>query len=186
MPEKLKSEGMTHVALLRKPMDLINIFFNILDRITKMFSLVTLSVGVLMMGVEVTSRYLVGISHDWFEYGITYIIMSGVYLNAGITLYSHGHVRVDFLIERMPARRRQVLEIFLNLIVFGTCLIMAVWSWQYIMVMKDLNVLLPISLTFPRWPADLGLFFGMFIITIYGIRRIAESLIQVVSGKNLS
>jgi TRAP-type mannitol/chloroaromatic compound transport system permease small subunit len=66
---------------------------------------------VVIMMIEIAARYAFGAPTIW-AYDATYMINGSLFvLAAGYTLKVGGHIRIDFLSNKLPARVRAVIEV---------------------------------------------------------------------------
>lgn len=93
-----------------------------------------------------------------------------------ITSWIRGHIFVDFIIQRFPQRRRDLVNIFTRLLGIGLFFIA---GWNLILVGIDLNSTGQVSLTLqlPFYPIAYGLAISCFIqclVLICDIIKIIE------------
>jgi TRAP-type C4-dicarboxylate transport system permease small subunit len=84
----------------------INLFAKIVEYICGiMLTLLTVSTF-----AQVVSRYVFNHSFNWSEELAIYVMVWMVYLGAAINVLRGGHTRIDFFINLMPYRMREIVE----------------------------------------------------------------------------
>ena len=88
-----------------------------------------------MVGVvvyEVVMRYLFSASTSWGFETTTFIYGTHFILGLSYTQLHNGHVSIDIFEARLPRRKRTILGIITNLIIFlPTFSCMTIFSWSY-------------------------------------------------------
>jgi TRAP-type C4-dicarboxylate transport system permease small subunit len=99
--------------------------------LSKFFAgLVALSIGLiaLLIPLDLLIRSLEWGNMPWLHEGIEYTLYAGVFLGAPWVLQQGAHVKVDILIEYLPKKISQRIEIIIDLIGFFICLLLCYYS----------------------------------------------------------
>ncbi|TFH59112.1 MAG: TRAP transporter small permease [Gemmatimonadales bacterium] len=107
-------------------------WLNRLEELTLTVSLITLAV---IAFVQVCTRYLMGISVDWFEEGGRYMGVCITFLGASIGVRRGAHFSMDLLVNALPALQARILR-FLVDVFSGTCFGMVAW-YGFQLVMRN-------------------------------------------------
>jgi TRAP-type mannitol/chloroaromatic compound transport system permease small subunit len=88
----------------------------------------------LLTVVVVVGRYAFGLGAIVLQETVLYMHAAVFMLAAGYTLRHNGHVRVDILNARWPARRRAWVEVFGTLFFLLPVVVFIFWmSWDYVL-----------------------------------------------------
>ena len=120
----------------------------------------------LLTGFEVVMRYFIHHPTLWSVEVSEYLLVACAYLGLAYTLQEGGHVRVDLILDRLPARAQRVLNIFAFAVavVFG-----AVLTWQTLALalhsfMRGIKSSTPMAL--PLFPTQILMPIGSFILCL--------------------
>jgi TRAP-type C4-dicarboxylate transport system permease small subunit len=138
---------------------------------------------VLMIGIQVGTRYLMNQPIVWVEDVATFAFIWAVFLGAAAGLKELRHIRIETFLARLPARGRALMEALLYAIVFACC---AAVGWQALGVMqtesRSLTISLPVNL--PRhWFYSVPLFVGLASMAATAAYFVAAHLIEAATGR---
>jgi TRAP-type mannitol/chloroaromatic compound transport system permease small subunit len=134
---------------------------------------------------EVFSRYVLGAPTIWaFELG--YMAM-GVHalIGAAYTLKERGHIRIDVLYSRLPAKARAVIDTFGYVVLFLPVVGWLTFAlWDYWVEAYLLDELSGQSAWNPViWPFRLAFFLGFLLLALQGLAELIKC-VRFVSGRS--
>ncbi len=80
--------------------------------------------------IQIVNRYLFGDTWLWAPDLARLLFVWMVFLGATALYHQKGHLAVEFLLHRMPARRRSLAELASELMSAGFFLLLAVKGWE--------------------------------------------------------
>jgi len=154
-----------------------------LGRVERALGMALLVAIVLMIGVQVGTRYLLNQPIVWVEDVATFAFIWAVFLGAAAGLKELRHIRIETFLTRLPARARALMEALLYAVVFVCC---AVIGWQALGVMetesRSLTISLPVNV--PRhWFYSVPLFVSLASMAATAAYFIAAHLIEAATGR---
>lgn len=78
-------------------------------------------VMLVILAVQVFSRYVLLHSFRWAEELARYMFIWEIWLGASYAVKENRHIRIDILINKMPKKVRQIYEIFITLVNIVFC-----------------------------------------------------------------
>jgi TRAP-type transport system small permease protein len=138
---------------------------------------------VVMIGVQVGTRYLMNQPIVWVEDVATFCFIWAVFLGAAAGLKELRHIRIETLLGRLPTRQRALMEAMLYAIVLACCVVVA---WHALGVMetesRSLTISLPVNL--PRhWFYSVPLFVALASMALTAGYFIAAHLVEAATGR---
>jgi TRAP-type mannitol/chloroaromatic compound transport system permease small subunit len=134
---------------------------------------------------EVIARYILE-SPTVFAYDSTWMIF-GIYtiLGAAYTYYAGGHVRIDFLYDRLGTRAKAILEIILHLIFFFPLfLVLSISCTEFALLSWAGDERSSVSLWQPPvYPFKIAMMIGFYLLTLQGIAKFIRHLYTTAKGK---
>ncbi len=126
---------------------------------------VILAVQLVIMFMEIVSRYIFKHSFIWVEELARYLFIYFIFLGAGYGVTTHSHVTVDILVQKLPAKVAKVVEIIATLIWF------ALAAWMTYLCASFTNTVrlrgtISTSLHLPLWIVYLAMPLGFAVMTI--------------------
>lgn len=101
-----------------------------------------------------------------------YMLMIATFIAAPWLLYQGGHIRIDVVVNKLPATTQKILVIICNLIGAFVC---GVLTWQSCVVLQDSHKqgsLVFKELIFPEWWLSLPLLISSALLTLEFLRRL--------------
>ncbi len=121
--------------------------FNRLEELTLTLTLLGLA---FVAFVQVCTRYLLGISFDWFEEGGRYIGIFVTFLGASIGVRRGIHFSMELLLNSLPMRHARVLRVLIALF-SSFCFAMVAW-FGFQLVARNLKFgITSASIGVPMW-----------------------------------
>lgn len=99
--------------------DLLLRIYRFYNKIIEVVSVVVLVFVTIIVFVSVASRYVFKAPLEWSEEIARYSFIWVVFLGIALAEKSGDHFRIAYFIEKFPARVRIVVEIVLNILIFG-------------------------------------------------------------------
>jgi TRAP-type C4-dicarboxylate transport system permease small subunit len=84
---------------------------------------------------NVIGRYFFNVSIYWAEEAMLFFMVGCVFLGNGVVAWSGRQIRMDVIVNLMPEKARQALDLFSELVFVVTALTIAVFAWP---VIRDL------------------------------------------------
>lgn len=111
-----------------------------------------------------------------------YMLMVATFVAAPWLLYQGAHIRIDLVVQQLPARLAQGLELACNVLAAVVC---AVLAWQALRVTRDAaeqGSMVFKELMFPQWWLNLPLLFGASLMAVEFVRR-AVQMVRVFARR---
>lgn len=128
-------------------------------------------VVMLIMSYDVLMRYLLNSPTNWASDVSGYILLYSLFLGAGWLLREDGHVKIDFVVDRLSVRVRRILN-FQIYIVVSVSWLLVIWlalglAWDAYSKGITLwrNIVVPKHILY--WPVV----FGSFLLFIESARK---------------
>jgi TRAP-type C4-dicarboxylate transport system permease small subunit len=85
--------------------------------------------------VNVVGRYFFNVSIPWAEEAMLFLMVGCVFLGNGLVAWSGRQIRMDVIVGMMPARVREALDLFSELVFIATAITVVIFAWP---VIRDL------------------------------------------------
>jgi TRAP-type mannitol/chloroaromatic compound transport system permease small subunit len=142
--------------------------------------------AVLLSALTATLRYTLDwgsnamIEGQWFMFGLVFLLC------APWTLLERGHVRVDILYNRLPARWRVGIDIFGGLLfLLPVCLLIVIDAWNYFLLSFHQNEASfnPGGLLW--WPLKLAIPIGFALLALQGVSETVKGIAALTGHRPL-
>ncbi len=140
-----------------------------------------LSAMTLITFSQVVARYVFNSGAVWALELTTYLFAWLVLIGAAYIIKCGAHIAVDSLVELFPEKIRKRVTLFAIFVCMIFVLIMFVGSYQYISLLKEIEVELE-DLPVLEWQAKIALPLG-FALMFY---RLLEVMISVIKNETLT
>jgi len=130
---------------------------------------VLLSLSVVINFANVVGRYFFNASIPWAEEAMLFLMVGCVFLGNGIVAWSGRYIRMDIIVNMMPAKVRAWLQLFSDLVFLATTVAIVVFAWP---VIRDLAAFdqrsqaADFPLVFPQAMVPLGLSIMAFLVAV--------------------
>jgi TRAP-type C4-dicarboxylate transport system permease small subunit len=134
-----------------------------LDRLLDGITVLILVVLLAVVGVQIFARYVLNHSLYWSEELARYLFIYLVFLGAAVALRRDGHIRVSFLVERLPAGWQRTTAVLVDLVILvfaGTVL------WQSVRLAAMVWTVPTAAMLIPWTFVYLGISLGMAAATL--------------------
>jgi len=82
--------------------------------------------------INVIARYFFNASIFWAEEAMLFLMVGCVFLGNGVVAWSGQQIRMDVIVDMMPEKIREVLNLFSELVFIVTALMIVVFAWPVI------------------------------------------------------
>jgi TRAP-type C4-dicarboxylate transport system permease small subunit len=130
---------------------------------------VLLSLSVLLNFANVVGRYFFNASIPWAEEAMLFLMVGCVFLGNGLVAWSGRYIRMDIVVNMMPAKVRALLALFSDLVFLATTITIVVFAWP---VIRDLAAFdqrsqaADFPLVIPQAMVPLGLSIMAFLVAV--------------------
>jgi TRAP-type C4-dicarboxylate transport system permease small subunit len=150
--------------------------YSLIQRIEEVALIVTMALIVILMALQVFTRYVVKIPIPWSAELGTFCLVWMVFLGAAVGARRRRHVRVESLILRAPEQFQYVVQILIHI---GLLLILAVLAYfGFIRAQMSSNSLLPAT----KIPLS-ALMISVPIVSVIMFIHYAVALYQLIYSK---
>jgi C4-dicarboxylate transporter, DctQ subunit len=111
---------------------------HILGGVRALVSALRVIAGVLLVAsvalnfVNVVARYFFNASFHWAEESMLFLMVGCVFLGNGVVAWSGQQIRMDVIVNMMPAKVRDALNLAAELVFIVTALIIVYFGWPVI------------------------------------------------------
>ena len=140
----------------------------------------------ILIFLDMTFRSTIGISIEGGVEISEYVLVAVAFLGLGYAQLTGGHVRVDFILLRFPAKLRRTANIIIlfGLIAFFVLMALQVGKEAYIAwVEKDHRS--GTTLLIPTWPPNFVAFLGCGILVFSFLAQLLGNIIGLIQDKDL-
>lgn len=148
----------------------------------------TLGVGLLaaivvMITVQVFTRYVFNRPIVWVEDVATFAFIWSVFLGAAVGLKDLRHVKIDTFLARLDPRVAAVMQAALHLVILACCVLVARHAWDVMDTeARSLTISLPINV--PRhWFYSVPLFCSLVSMAATAVYFVAAHLHHAATGR---
>jgi TRAP-type C4-dicarboxylate transport system permease small subunit len=101
----------------------------------RVLSGVLLVLSVALNFANVVGRYFFNASIPWAEEAMLFLMVGCVFLGNGIVAWSGRQIRMDVIVNLMPAKVRAALDLFSEIVLIVTAITIVIFAWP---VIRDL------------------------------------------------
>ena len=101
--------------------------------------------GVLLIGsvainfVNIIGRYFLSTSIPWAEEVMLFLMVGCVFLGSGLVGWSGRQIRMDAVVSLLPLRLRWAIELFSDLVLIASCVVLAVLAWPVVAMLAEFD-----------------------------------------------
>jgi TRAP-type C4-dicarboxylate transport system permease small subunit len=103
--------------------------------VIRVLSGVLLVLSVALNFANVVGRYFFNASIPWAEEAMLFLMVGCVFLGNGVVAWSGRQIRMDVIVNLMPAKVRAALDLFSELVLIATAITIVIFAWP---VIRDL------------------------------------------------
>ncbi|MDR1638040.1 MAG: TRAP transporter small permease [Treponema sp.] len=143
------------------------------ENLEKLTGMVVVSMIVLMLLIQVISRYLFKYSVAFAEEAALMLFVIFTYLGSSLAIKRRRHLRITILVNRLNAGMQKLSGILVNILFFAAVLIVTKGLWPIVGSLKKYKMITPI-MKIPKY-----LIYGiiMFIMVLMLIRLAQDSVL---------
>ena len=145
----------------------------ILDRILDGIALMSLTVLVLVVGLQIFARYVLNHSLFWSEELARYLFVYLVFLGAAIMLRKNRHIQVSFFVERLAPSLQKGIAILVDVVLL---IFMGIVLWQGIRLASMVWTVPTAALFIPWTFVYLGVLISMAAMVIIMLGRLWDHI----------
>lgn len=132
---------------------------------------ILLVVLTLIVGADITLRYLFYKPLGWVKEASEYILVGLGFLAAAWILQDESHVKMDLVLTRVSPRVQTMMNIITSVISSIVVLIITWFSLRVTIEFYQTKIVTPTVLEPPKWVLMIPLIVGCFLLAIQFIRR---------------
>lgn len=141
---------------------------------------VVAAVGILAMTLivtgDVSARFLAGAGTKWTLEYTGYLLVMVVFLGLAYTLKQRGHIRILFLVDRLPKKVQGWLGVVTSFIFLGFCAFLCHLTWNATWTSFTLGTTSRTGVDVLVWPYQLFMPMGLGLISILLIGNIYSQI----------
>lgn len=153
---------------------------NKLTKIILWIASIEILIGTVIVFATTISRYFLGISWEWAEELLRYVIICAALLYSGPMIFDDTHIVMDFFSSRITNPKMKIYHQLLSASAVAVCsILMMIYGWELTITSEMRSY----SLIFPMWLSYSIVPISMFVITAFCFLKIAY-LITAKPGLN--
>ena len=140
---------------------------------------ILLALIVVLIFVEVVSRYIFAHSYGFMELFSTWSQVWLTCLLVGVIARKRGHISIDILPRRLPERYKPVLFLVFDTVILGYAIFLV---WSGIISIIALNVgglFAPTEINIPLWVANLCVPLGAIFLAFFAVHGMAADIVSL-------
>jgi TRAP-type C4-dicarboxylate transport system permease small subunit len=149
---------------------------NLVVKITLGIAVVSAFGIIALTATQIFTRAFFNFATTGIEELCQYLLVAVTYFGAAYTLAEGGHVRIDFVQNRIPARAKRILEVVHCMIGLLFCLIMTYYSgilaWQNFIFNSKSNSMYHIPLVIPSAFVPIGFISVVFVFVTMIVKNL--------------
>jgi len=103
--------------------------------VTRVLAGILLVASVAINFANVIGRYFFSVSIPWAEEAMLFLMVGCVFLGNGAVVWSGRQIRMDVVVNMLPPRAREALELFAEVVFLATAVTIVICAWP---VIRDL------------------------------------------------
>ena len=130
---------------------------------------VLLSLSVALNFANVVGRYFFNVSIPWAEEAMLFLMVGCVFLGNGLVAWSGRYIRMDIIVNLLPAKVRMALELFSDLVFLATMVAIVAFAWPVIRELAAYDLrsqAADFPLVIPQAMVPLGLSIMAFLVAV--------------------
>lgn len=120
-----------------------------------------------LMIYEGISRFIVGISYDWIEEIVRYLLIWAFFLTLGIAGFRQCHIRTELLVQRLPAHVQRLTWILACGLGIGFAAVLGYSSIAHLQRFYASRMVSESTLELPMWIVFLAMPVGAVALFLY-------------------
>ena len=136
----------------------------------------------LMVTGDVTARFLAGAGTKWTLEFTGYLLVMVVFLGLAYTLRERSHIRILFLVDRLPKKVQAWMEVVTSFIFLGFCAFLCYLTWHLTLTSIILGTTSRTGVDVLIWPYQFFMPLGLALISILLIGNIYTQIRNNIRG----
>ena len=131
---------------------------------------------------DVTARFLAGAGTKWTLEFTGYLLVMVVFLGLAYTLRERSHIRILFLVDRLPKKVQAWIEVVTSFIFLGFCAFLCYLTWHPTLTSINFGTTSRTGVDVLVWPYQLFMPLGLALISILLIGNIYTQIRSIIRG----
>ncbi|WP_049693743.1 TRAP transporter small permease [Planococcus versutus] len=157
-------------------------FLKMLNGFEKVLVTISMALMVILIFVQVFTRYIMGDALSWTEEASRYLFIWLIFLSIGISFIEKKHISIDIISDRLPKKAQIILQQSIFLILIALSVFLLIGGWDLVEQMQTFKQK-SATLQVPMWIVYLSLPIG-FLFAI--LRLIQASILLYLPEKSTS
>ncbi|SFQ66058.1 TRAP-type C4-dicarboxylate transport system, small permease component [Psychrobacillus psychrotolerans] len=153
-------------------------FAKVLNNFEKTLVTLSMFLMVILIFLQVFSRYVMGDAIGWTEEASRYLFIWLIFLSIGISFIEKKHISIDIVLDRLPLGFQKAIQQFVYLLLLVLSVFLLVQGLDLIENMRSFNQK-SATLQIPMWIVYSALPVGF----LFSIIRIIQASILLYTGK---
>ncbi|ANU27048.1 hypothetical protein I858_008600 [Planococcus versutus] len=153
-----------------------------LNGFEKVLVTISMALMVILIFVQVFTRYIMGDALSWTEEASRYLFIWLIFLSIGISFIEKKHISIDIISDRLPKKAQIILQQSIFLILIALSVFLLIGGWDLVEQMQTFKQK-SATLQVPMWIVYLSLPIG-FLFAI--LRLIQASILLYLPEKSTS
>jgi TRAP-type C4-dicarboxylate transport system permease small subunit len=129
-----------------------------------------------VVGYGVMMRYVFGIPQVWSDELVSFWLVAIVTLGAADVLRRGGHIRIDLVTDRLPARAQPWVEVWGLISVLILSIVLTISGWEMVSFSWSVGMLSEGYLELPMWIPQSLVPIGFSLMAIAALHRLIQRL----------
>jgi TRAP-type C4-dicarboxylate transport system permease small subunit len=155
---------------------------HVIDRLTRLLDTVLASVILAMVAMgclNVALRYGWGYSILWADETLVFAMIGVTFLGVISVSYRSQHLKMSLFVQALGPKATRVVQVLEHLLIAGTCLYVAAYSWKVVAMLIKRGTLSNMSNT-PLW-----LLHSLVLVGLVGMAAISVlKIVQAIRGED--
>jgi len=155
-------------------------FLDVLERVEKLFLVVTVAVMLLVMIYQVILRYVFSAANAWSEELTRYLFIFQVMVAASVAIRRNSHLQIDVLLNCMKPRLKKISTIISTLVGIGFLCFLLRYSLDLVQTgASNLSVGLRVPMSVPYTCLPIG----TVLMLLTSVEVVIKNLVQLRRGE---
>ncbi len=179
--------AVVHMNAINVKGDEVNKIVNCIQRLNSFFyllSVLNVFLITLIVFISVFSRYFLNNPLEWSEEITAYMFVAVVFLGAADVASRNGHIRLNFLADRLERGKRKFLDIIMHGIALFWSSLICWSSWKTVIMAYDFEYASSSLLRFPLFIPYSFLATGILLLLLQFIIMLIQDLNVTLLFKN--
>lgn len=133
----------------------------------------------LLVVLQVVLPYFPSLSMPWIPEVERYLVIYSVYVAAGVVFVRGGHIAVEFVVDRLPAKWQRAIDLFGVAVGMVFSLVVGVLALKWVAGERTLGAVTTSGIELPVWMVQIAVPLGLLMLAGF----MGWRLVQLVRGK---